>query len=791
MTRWPRLLLIVALTLTALAFGAQLAVGEPEYRGSDPISNVSPGTGVKDTRALINRHPIGHYSLDVAVEIGLTNLGDVIGGSGQAMAAGLWDLTVTILNAVISLFAWAFTLDLLGARGGGTNLLAPVAEGMATIHEEILGRAWMVVAVLVMAMWAMWRALIQQRYAETAGTLATSIVFSVIALFFVAQPATAIGQVSRWTNDMSTAFLSLANSGDVADPEGDKREITDRLFESLIYDPWIALNFGGLTHCVTGKDDETRPVDCPEDWRPETPGAAATTPASGVTQIDHKYRQAGGRGGYAEAFLYYAPRTEERTTLFDNLASGEVPEEPADPPPGKAPPPPLKLDEADRPAADIGLAPLGWQRAAMAALILFGSLGAACLLGVLSLAVILAQFVALLLLMLAPVALVVGMIPGRGHAFFRAWLGKLGIALVAKAVYSLALAVVLAVAGGLLSATGNLDWLLGFVLVSAFWWGVFLYRKRIAGELQRLAQNRGGATGELGRRIAHPWSSLTRDVALVRGVRGRRRPERPDRPQAPSTAASGRRGASASTSSNGRGSSAAVPVGSGGRTGAAGAAAAGAAGGAAGATSGNGDRGSAARDRLGYLRAPGSRGTAAAGTERRLGQNGGAPVRVSRTSAPSSPSRGAGNSHQVAAAAAGGTAAGAAAGRRGRKPGTSNSSPSRSTRPPSPRTMLERDDRARAQARRSAGAAPPAPPPGATGRKVPRQAAPPAPPSAPRGQSGAGPPQRTAPRAPAKQPRGGGAPPPRPQRPAKPRAEPPARPAKQARPGRRPKRPNR
>jgi hypothetical protein len=43
----------------------------------------------------------------------------------------------------------------------------------------------------------------------------------------------------------------------------------------------------------------------------------------------------------------------------------------------------------DRPAADVGLAPLGWQRAGIAILVLIGSLGVAALLGFLSLAVIL------------------------------------------------------------------------------------------------------------------------------------------------------------------------------------------------------------------------------------------------------------------------------------------------------------------------------------------------------------------------------------------------------------------
>jgi hypothetical protein len=54
-----------------------------------------------------------------------------------------------------------------------------------------------------------------------------------------------------------------------------------------------------------------------------------------------------------------------------------------------------------------------------------GALGAVALLGTLSLAVILAQVVALVLLGFAPVALVIGIFPSAGDDLFRGWLGKL------------------------------------------------------------------------------------------------------------------------------------------------------------------------------------------------------------------------------------------------------------------------------------------------------------------------------------------------------------------------------
>ena len=113
----------------------------------------------------------------------------------------------------------------------------------------------------------------------------------------------------------------------------------------------------------------------------------------------------------------------------------------------------------------------------IAVLILVASLGAALLIGALSLAIILAQVIALLLAAFAPAALIAGAIPGRGHELFTRWGGALAGSLVAKAVLSLILAVVVGVAGAVQDATQSLGFLLAFTLVSAFYWTVFAQRR--------------------------------------------------------------------------------------------------------------------------------------------------------------------------------------------------------------------------------------------------------------------------------------------------------------------------
>ncbi len=124
-----------------------------------------------------------------------------------------------------------------------------------------------------------------------------------------------------------------------------------------------------------------------------------------------------------------------------------------------------------------------YQRLGLAFVIFIGELGAFLLLGSLSIAVTVAQVLALTLLAFAPVVLVVAVVPGRGHAFFIAWLQRLAGFVVRKAVVSLILAVLLAVSGALQAATGSLGWGMAFGLQAAFFWTVYLSRHQLTGQL--------------------------------------------------------------------------------------------------------------------------------------------------------------------------------------------------------------------------------------------------------------------------------------------------------------------
>lgn len=476
MNRWQLLLALVVA-------GALVLLATHDAAASDLYSNIGPGGSIS---GLADRYPLGNYALDQhfsAIKASLTGGVDASGIPAMIayfLANLLWQITAFVANALITLFAFAFSLDLVnGSQAtGGTGALGPVGQAISNLYAYTFGQAWMVVGVTLAGCWAMWRALVQRRYTETATTLGMSLVYCLLALAVVSQPQATIGSATRWSNELSTAFLSVTSHGEVASGPAARRAAADQLFSTLVAGPWTALEFGGTEHCTrpgTGSKDHD-PVSVPV--RP-LDAAASRRLASSAGTVDGGGKQCvNNRARYASHFLRFAPGSDERDgeyVAINTADPGKLPD--ADKNTGYEP------ALIDKPAADAMEKGGQYQRLLLAIVILLGELGAFCLLGALSLSVVLAQLVVLLLACFSPVALVAAVIPGRGHELFKTWASHLGTYLVRKAAYSLILAVLLAVLNALQTATGNLGWLMSFGLQGALLWMVFLQRHKLAARL--------------------------------------------------------------------------------------------------------------------------------------------------------------------------------------------------------------------------------------------------------------------------------------------------------------------
>ncbi len=518
--RWRRR---VALVL-GMGFALVALAHPPAGAASDVWGNVGPASPL-GSGGLLGRFPLSHYMLDQhfdAVSASLTGGVDVSGVPPMIayfLASVIWSLTGFLASALIALFDFAFGLDLVnGSRAtGGAGALGPVAQAIHSLYSDVFGAPWLVLAVAVAGTWAMWKALVQRRYAETAGALGLSLLYVVLALFFVAQPGKTIGAASQWTNRMSVAFLSVASHGSPSSGASAREGGAQQLFDLLVARPWAVLEFGGLEHCVvagTGSEDSdpesvaVRPLS-PD---PSQDASLARRLAAGTGVAAGRKACVNDANKYGPHFLRFGLGTDERNAEYDALDHGDSSKLPDADPERHG----YRLGVADKPATDAMEEGGQYQRLLVAIVVFAGELGAFCLLGALSVGVILAQVLLLLMLAFSPVALVAAAIPGRGHAFFKGWLEKLCGFLLRKAAYSLVLAVLLAVNGALAAATDSLGWLMSFGLQALFFWAVFLQRKALVEGLVGIATGPGAPGREGSMRL----------LALYYGARSFGRPLR-------------------------------------------------------------------------------------------------------------------------------------------------------------------------------------------------------------------------------------------------------------------------
>lgn len=525
-TKPSKRVLVAACSLLALF----VLLASPLAGASDVYSNIGPAPQVP-SGGIFGRYPMANYQLDQYFDVIKVGLGYGVDASGVApliayfIAQVIWLITAFIAYAVITVFAFCFSLDLLNGNGSaGSGALTPVSQAVHNIYAHTFGTPWLIAAVSVLALWAMWRALVQRRYTETAGALAVSLLYCVLGLGIVLAPQATIGPASTYANSMSTALLSLTSQGNLSDEAKAKQAASDQLFNLLILQPWTVLDFGGLEHCVTvsGKNTVSVPVR-PLSNDPSKDTALANQ-LEGASEIHAGSKTCiNNLNKYAPHFLAFPFQSHRRNSEYKALEKGDTSELPASDP-GKTDKS-YPLGPADEPAAEAAGKGGQYQRVLLALVILAGELGAFLLLGALALGVIIAAILLLLNLAFAPIALVLGVLPGRGHAFFRTWLARLAGYLLTKVIYSLILVTVLAVCQALADAASGLGWLLVFLLQAAFLWAVLFNRKRLAGEL--LTVTSGAKASE-----ANHLQSLYYTTRLLGTAGKRRRHHNPPPPPA-------------------------------------------------------------------------------------------------------------------------------------------------------------------------------------------------------------------------------------------------------------------
>ena len=181
-------------------------------------------------------------------------------------------------------------------------------------------------------------------------------------------------------------------------------------------------------------------------------------------------------------------------------------------------------------------------------LIAVGELGMFGFLGFIALRLLSAALLAVLYLLLAPIAVLAPALGDGGRSLFRLWSLRLLGSVIAKLIYSVFLGVVLLMLR-VLGELGSLGWWTQWLLIAAFWWIVFDHRHQL---LEHVIHERGesGRRASLGSRLfaAHQAARLARPVlkAVGRAARtvdeaARTIPAGPNAERLPRTPSTGRK----------------------------------------------------------------------------------------------------------------------------------------------------------------------------------------------------------------------------------------------------------
>jgi len=166
------------------------------------------------------------------------------------LAQVIWAFAIYLLWLALLIFNWAFEIDLVNGAGGA---LGPVGQTVEGIYSS-LGRSFLVAAVLVAGLWALYRGVAQRRYAQTLGGLGLSVLCVAGALWAITDPQATVGQVASWSQGASAELLSLtqeaapraASDGPGAPlsgkPGAGTRGAADTIFDVGVVEPAEILN---------------------------------------------------------------------------------------------------------------------------------------------------------------------------------------------------------------------------------------------------------------------------------------------------------------------------------------------------------------------------------------------------------------------------------------------------------------------------------------------------------------------------------------------------------------------
>lgn len=440
--------------------------------------------------------PTSNYAFDVHINTGL------LGANGDTLEqdyviSPIWMAIVWVVHALIVALEWCFTIDLLNGPAMGA-----VARALRTA-TALFTQPWLVMALAVASVLALYHGLIRRRVAETLGQVLLMLAMMVGGLWVIVNPTGTLGELGQLANQASLGTLGAVTEGTPAHPDRTLANSMRDVFGGVVSTPWCYMEFGNVGWCssparldprlhaaaskiATG---ELAKVGCKSPGASLPPSearelgvpvcvSAGSAQGKALNQSAELLRNAHTNG---ELFLALPANQAARNSinesgsLFNVLCGGSHE--------------PCKGPTAAQ--AEFRTQKGTQSRLGGLFLIAIGALGMILLLGFIALHLLSAAIISLFYLLLAPAAVIAPALGDGGRAAFRGWATRLLGAVTAKLLYSFMLGVVLLMERVLMNLPG-FGWWTQWLLLMVLWWGAFRHRHDVLGLAPGIRQREQG-----------------------------------------------------------------------------------------------------------------------------------------------------------------------------------------------------------------------------------------------------------------------------------------------------------
>lgn len=429
--------------------------------------------------------PTGNYAFDVHINTGL------LGANSETLEqdyliSPVWMALVWIVHALIVALEWCFTIDLLNS-----SAMSGVASSLRSA-QAVFTQPWLVMALAIAAVLALYNGLIRRRVAETLGQALLMVAMMVGGLWVIANPTGTVGALGQLANQASLGTLGAVAGGTPAHPARTLGDSMRGLFNGVVAAPWCYMEFGDVEWCSNPARLDPRlhtaglKIAASELGKVGCKSSAASLPPSLAKELGLPVCVAPGsaqskvldqsaellRGAHTNGELFLAlpangparNSINESSSLFHVLCGGD--EEPCKGPTA------AQAEFRTRSGTQSRLGGLF--------LIVIGALGMVLLIGFIALHLLSAAIISLFYLLLAPAAVIAPALGDGGRAAFRGWVRRLLGAVTAKLLYSFMLGIVLLLERTLMRLPG-FGWWTQWLLLSVLWWGAFRHRRDVLG----------------------------------------------------------------------------------------------------------------------------------------------------------------------------------------------------------------------------------------------------------------------------------------------------------------------